>query len=139
MIKQKTDSDCLRCCLSELLNIEYDLIPDFFKLYFDESCEGDSFNDNEFEINYDKWLKSQNLIRIVFDAEFEDETLKMPYISDSYKCIGILQESGKPYTHAIIIKPLANGDYEYEDPSLNDDADITTLIKIELLVKGIVK
>lgn len=141
MILQKHNHDCLQCCLSELLDIPYEEIPEFYKLYIDERKQFEEVKDwkeDIFEIKYDEWLKSNGYTRFVFDAEFKDGALLTPYFSQSFKCIGVMKKSGRSYSHAVITHFLEDGTILWEDPKVDSDYEFSDLIKIEIIVSGII-
>ena len=135
---QKHDADCLQCCLSDLLDIPYEDIPEFYKLYADEARKATDWSDDLFEIKYNEFLESKGYIRIMFDAEFEDGALKSPYIPKEYRCIGVMKKKDRSYTHAVILNFHKDNTITWEDPKPNSDYEFSDLVKIELIVKGII-
>jgi len=124
MTKQKHGKDCLQTVLSDGLGIDYDLIPRFYE------------NDETWHDQYNKWLKSHNLFRILIDMEYNKE-LKFPYCSVMpILIIGILHIKPREHEHAVILQ-LTKTDIIMHDPKIDSDYDLTDLVQIEMIFKGV--
>lgn len=135
MIKQKNNRDCLICCLSELLNIEYDSIPKFYELYPDDLKE----EGEDFTKAFDEWLLSKGYYRILIDIEVVKNNdglkIKSPYISlDKTRVLGVLKKEYRDFSHCVVLDYYKNK-VELNDPKLHSDYDLSDLIQIEILAK----
>lgn len=124
MIKQRTDSDCYQCCLSELINIPYEEIPEFSKLY----------DGNRLYTEIDKFLYLHGYIRIVCDVTFENGVLNIPYFSGKCNCIGILEKQGRDYSHAVVLAFQDNNNITVYDPKNNSEYEFDDIAKIEIII-----
>jgi len=61
---QRTDSDCLRCCLASLLCLEYEDVPDFVKEY------------NDWYQALCDWARDQGYMTLQFHAIMDGEILQ---------------------------------------------------------------
>lgn len=121
-MEQKNGKDCLVTVLSEGLGIDYNSIPKFYE------------NDETWHKEYEKWLKSQGLFRVVIGMVFS-ETLKFPYCSQlPVLLIGILHQPPKEHKHAVILE-INETNVTMHDPKPNSDYDLTDLIQVEMLFK----
>ena len=77
MIKQKHDKDCLQACLSELLEIKYEEIPEFYKLYPDMEKDYPEINDT-FEKLYNEFLYEKGYSRILIDVPILNNKITIP-------------------------------------------------------------
>jgi hypothetical protein len=135
MIKQRNDRDCLQCCLAELLNIDYDVIPKFYEAYPKDLNNCQPEESKKFTKLFDDWLNSLGFFRILFDVKYDDGNIKMPYISiKNLKMIGILKKENRMFSHCVILKNNRKT-IEIDDPKKNSDYDIRDIIGIEILCK----
>jgi len=127
---QEHEKDCLQACLTEILNIPYSEVPEFYKYMKDDGIN------NTYIQEYDKWLESLGYARIMFDIEWENGTIKYPvHISQTnYRAIGILHKKGRDYEHAIVLE-REGSQYNYHDPKSDSDYKIEDLIQIEFIYK----
>lgn len=139
MVMQRYLDDCLNACLAELLNIPYEEIPPFYKV-FDQIFKGANNKEiSQFTHDFDEWLFSKGYCRIVVDVKFDKEKcqVQMPYISsDNVKCIGIFQKPDREYSHCVVLHIENNEKVWYEDPSEHSDYDLSDIIQIEVIFKS---
>lgn len=124
--KQKHDKDCLQTCLSNLLNIPYNEIPEFYKYY----------DDDNFTKEFDNWLSKKGLLRILIDVKIENGTVRMPFYhsGDEFECIGILRKEGRKFSHAVIIH-YKNKSLEIFDPKAGSEYLPEDLIQLEFIYR----
>jgi len=120
MIKQKNDKDCLQCCLSEILEINYEDIPEFYRAYMESSDKGNKL--------FDSWLKRRGLQR--FFMEFT-KGHPFPYCSGSAKFLGELKKDNRKHSHAVVLWE-EDGEVYMEDPKINSDYTIDDLQGVEI-------
>lgn len=139
LVKQRHSKDCFTAVLSSLLDIEYENIPKFYKLFpskDDMPSESDNATD-EFRIQFDSWLKSHGYYRVLFDVKYNEESKKvdMPYCSlDVYYCVGILRKPERTYDHAVVLH-VTQEDITILDPKNGSDYEISDIIGIEIITK----
>ena len=114
MIKQKHDKDCLQCCLSEILDMPYEKIPNFYKEYVKSVDTANTM--------FDEWLRELGLLR--FYATITD-LQSVPYCSGSVRFLGELKKDDRKFSHAVVLwvednklymeDPLAKSDYTLDD------------------------
>ncbi len=120
---QRHNKDCLQTVLSEGLGICYDLIPRFYE------------NDDTWQEQYNDWLNSLGLFRILFDLTYSKE-IKFPYWSKKPEMIiGILHKESRKYDHAVILI-VTEGNVKMKDLKPASDYDLTDLIQIEVIFEG---
>jgi hypothetical protein len=128
MIKQKNSKDCMQCCLSELLNIPYEEIPEFYKMY-------NKYSDNYLE-PLDDWLSSLGYVRMLIDVSIDENVVQLPfyYSKNKFKCMGILRKENRKYDHAVIVY-YKNGQIGIDDPKINTDYSIKDLVQLEFIFR----
>lgn len=130
---QRNDKDCLNCCLSTLLDIEYDTLPKFWELYPNENDSDDLL----FRVEFDKWLASKGYFRIMCDCGFVPKKIKVPYISlEEIDCIGILKKQNRFYSHCVILTITKNKIEIAFDPKKNSDYDLLDIVSLEFIIKN---
>lgn len=128
MIIQKHGKDCLQACLSELLEISYEEIPEFYMMYPKDV--------DLFSAELDGWLRSRGYFRILMDSRYDEESgsVNMPLVSlESYRCIGVLEKPERSYSHAVVLE-VKNGKIILHDPKPDSDYDLRDLIQIEFIL-----
>ena len=127
MKRQKNNNDCLQCCLSELLNGDYDRIPKFYELY----------QFNRFYEELDTWLNLMGYLRITIDVIYKDNKVEVPFHRSNkpYKCIGLLKKKGRKNNHAVLLKHC-EGEFTIYDPQKNSDYEFEDLTHIEFIFKN---
>lgn len=128
MEMQRNDKDCLQCCLSTLLNINYEKIPKFYEMYDEDLV---SYN-----YEYNKWLDSLGYFRISIDSKLgEDNTIncRLPKRLNLY-FIGIFKSPDKTYSHAVIVE-YKNGEFLGHDPQKDSGYEWKHLIEFEFIIK----
>jgi hypothetical protein len=135
-INQKTDKDCIQVSLCNLLGIEYNSIPEFYKEY-EQTKDG-----NLFEDRVDEFLKSIGRCRITLPVQNNNGDLSVDFFisENNVRCLGILGKKERGYTHSVVLEIIKNerGAYRMKiehDPKPNTDYDIGDLLFIELVVK----
>lgn len=123
MKEQKNGKDCLQTVLSEGLQIDYDTIPKFYE------------NNDTWNKDYNNWLKSHGLFRVIFDMKFSDN-LVFPYCSRlPVLLIGILHKPPRKHEHAVILE-FEETNVIMNDPKPNSDYDLTDLCQVEMIFEG---
>ena len=126
IIMSKKPNDCLKCSLSELLNIPYEDIPDF---ELDSNAQYVQIND---------FLEHNNLVRINIAYRFGD-TLPF-YLSHTTRCLGILSKQDKPYVHCVVLNMMKGikkecVEIEILDSKENSGYTLDDLSEIEFIFK----
>jgi hypothetical protein len=134
---QKSDNDCLRCCLSELLSIPYNEVSNIWEgIDFEKYKSGEvTFDFNE---RYNSFLKELNLSRIIIPI---NKSKKLNFaIFGNCKCLGVLQKKGRCYSHSCIVNITKvnkeNISFNIEDPKENSEYSINDLVQLEFLIKN---
>ena len=128
---QRHNRDCLQCCLSELLDVPYELVPEFYKLYSDSESESDIYC-NRFTNAFDEWLNVMSLQRVVIDVQYINNAVKAPYFSNNMKMLAILSKPDRVYTH-VVVCTVADDLITIDDPNPDSDYTIEDIIKLTLI------
>jgi len=134
MIMQKNDRDCLICCLSELLNINYDFIPKFYETYPLDLETSSEEHERKFRKKYDKWLTDNGYYRIMIDISIKENTIMIPYVSKKIRCLGVLKKKEKLYSHMVVLS-IKNKEITIFDPKQNSDYELLDIIGMEFIIK----
>ena len=129
---QETATDCLRCAVATLLQLELSEVPDFYESECNSHDQGWDFNGE-----YDQWLKSRGLMRIIMDINRDDNnSMIMPFaLSADMRCIGTFYHEGDKRSHAAVIEIQDNDRIEIvHDPKPNSKYDINDLVQVEMIL-----
>lgn len=129
MTQQRNNKDCLICCLADLLEIDYESIPKFYKLNVSGQPEDIRL--------FDAWLYSIGYYRILTDVEFDAERahVKVPYLSLPVYALGVVQKPSRVYAHIVIVHLTKDSLTIVHDPKPDSDYTIKDIIQIEFIVK----
>lgn len=128
-LKQRTDDDCLKTCLSHGLDIPYEQVPDFYKIY---EKKGESWIQE-----YDAWLLSKGYFRVTCYSGYNEvlESILMPSFSIRPEmCIALFKKKEKEHTHAVVLE-LREGEMVLIDPKPNTDYVLSDIVQVELIFR----
>ena len=142
MQMQRTESDCLNCCLSELLNIPYEEIPPFWKVWKNGIMEKPTKEEcDEYDKQLYSWLNEMGYILISINVKYDPDKdcIELPCMSKkSFRCIGTLRKKERFFSHAVILD-VYDGNIYMQDPKENSDYSIEDITYIDFILKDISK
>ena len=140
-INQQDNWDCLQATLANLLDIEYDTIPEFWKSYPIDKNGIDNLADDleQSTSEFTKWLRCNGYNRILIDVEYNDNgTMLLPLFSSSnFNCIGYVPGNVKHSTHAVLVNIKDNNMVTIiHDPYVDSVVKAADIIKLDFIFKG---
>jgi len=128
--------------LSELLNIPYEEIPPFWKVWKNGIMEKPTKEEcDEYDKQLYSWLNEMGYILISINVKYDPDKdcIELPCMSKkSFRCIGTLRKKERFFSHAVILD-VYDGNIYMQDPKENSDYSIEDITYIDFILKDISK